>query len=51
LDFQLDFSLMSFKEPPKVDRIFTLDDDFWRLASWGASSQRRRGHSLVNGYR
>lgn len=28
LDFQLDFAHQQFKEPPTVDRVFTLDDDF-----------------------
>jgi hypothetical protein len=28
LDFQLDFTHQQFKEPPTVDRVFTLDDDF-----------------------
>jgi len=28
LDFQLDFSHQIFKEPPKLERIFTMDDDF-----------------------
>lgn len=28
LDFQLDFSFQQIKEPPAVERVFCLDDDF-----------------------
>lgn len=28
LDFQLDFSHLTFKEPPKLERIFSMDNDF-----------------------
>jgi hypothetical protein len=28
LDFQLDFTNQAFKEPPAVDRVFCIDDDF-----------------------